>query len=286
MCTAKRPDRRAKNRRRRCSVAALCLAFGSHSLFAQDQDWTGAYVAGTLGHALQPDDDDEIIEFDTNLDGAFGEPVNTAAPANAFSPGFCGGNSEGLSPGECPDDEGASDFGLRAGYDWEMGTWVIGGVGDLSFSNVEDSVSAFSIAPGRYTMTRELNWVVAARLRGGYVLRDNLLIYGTGGIAWADMDHTLSSTDTQSTFTERGDDQVTGFQLGIGVEMNIGRNWRVAGEFLHTNLNDDDYRARASGAPPNPFVLVNPAGTDLRRTEDRFNLNSFRATFSYKFGDL
>jgi outer membrane immunogenic protein len=278
-------DRRTVARQGRCSFTAACLALASHYAFAQEGDWAGAYVAGTVGHALQPDDDDETIEFDTNLDGAFGEPVNTDAPANAFSPGFCGGPSDGLSPGGCPDDEGAADFGLRAGYDWGIGDWVIGGVADLSFSDVDDSVSAFSIGPARYTMTRELNWLLSARLRGGYVLpSNNVLIYGTGGIAWADMDHTVSSTDTQTTFAERGDDRVTGLQLGVGVEINVGRNWRVAGEFLHTNLNDDDYRSRASGASPNPFVLVNPAGTDLRRTEDRFNTNSFRATFSYRFG--
>jgi outer membrane immunogenic protein len=268
-------------------VVAASLALGSHFSFAQEGDWTGAYVAGIVGHALQPDDDDERIEFDTNLDGAFGEPVNTAAPtANAFSPGFCGGRIDGLSPGGCPDDEGAAEFGLRAGYDWELGNWIIGGVGDLVFSDADDSVSAFSIAPARYTMTRELNWVVGARLRGGYLLRNNLLVYGTGGIAWADMDHLLSSTDTQSTFAERGDDRLTGPQLGIGIEMNVGRSWRVAGEFIHTNLDDDDYRTRASGATPNPFGFVNPTGTDLRRTEDRFNLNSFRAAFSYRFSDF
>jgi outer membrane immunogenic protein len=245
------------------------------------EDWRGPYVAGIIGHTLQPDDDDEIIQFDTNLDGAFGDTVNTSDPANFFSPGFCGGRVDGLSPGSCPDDEGEVEFGIRAGYDWQFGAWVIGGVADFAFSDVEDSVSGFGIAPARYTLTRELNWVFGARLRGGYVLPSDLLVYGTAGFAWADMDHVLETTDASSTFAERGSDGVSGLQLGIGVEWSLGRNWRIAGEYLYMNLDDDDYRVRASGGP---FSLVNPNGTDFLRTEDRFNLNTFRAIVSYRFG--
>ncbi len=267
-------------------LLACALLIAPQIAVSQEREWRGAYAGALIGHALQPDDDDERIEFDTNLDGAFGEVVNTSAPANAFSPGFCGGRIDGLSPGGCPDDEGAADFGARAGFDWAVGTWVIGAVGDLSFSDVDDSVSAFSIAPARYTMTRELNWLIGARLRGGYVLPSDLLVYGTGGFAWADMDHYLQTTDSVSSFAERGNDRITGVQLGIGVEWKLGRNWRLAGEYLYTNLDDDDYVIRASDPSPSVFSLVNSLGTDLRRTEDRFNLNMFRATFTYQFRDF
>lgn len=44
----------------------------------------GVYAA----YNVQPADSRETILFDTNLDGTFGDTVNMAAGANAFTPGF------------------------------------------------------------------------------------------------------------------------------------------------------------------------------------------------------
>jgi len=47
----------------------------------------------------------------------------------------------------------------------------------------------------------------------------------------------------------------------------------------------DLVRASNSGttAATNPFLLVNTAGTDFRRTDDDFEVDSFRVTASYRF---
>lgn len=268
------------------ATTAACAALIGTGATAQAQDWSGAYVGGHVGYAFQPDDDSETILFDTNLDGTYGDQVNTTAPANAFSPGFCGGSANAPTPaGGCSSDEDAGDYGLRAGYDWQWGNWVFGALGEVSFSEIDDSVSAFSTTPARYTMTRELNSVYAIRGRGGYAL-SNLLFYGTGGFAWADVDHSFSTSNGVNTFTERGDDEVTGYQLGLGVEWNLNDRWRLGGEYLYTNLDDDDYTVRAGGPAPatNPFILVNAAGTDFQRSEEEFDFDSVRLTLTYRLG--
>lgn len=262
-----------------CAAVAMCGA-------AHAQDWQGAYIGGQAGYVFQPDDDGETILFDTDLDGTFGDTVNTTAPANAFSPGFCGGAANGATPAAgCSSDDDAGEYGLRAGYDWQFGNWVLGAVGEVSWTDVEDSVSAFSTTPAFYTMTREANWIAAARARGGYAF-GNLLFYGTGGFAWADIDHSFTTSNGVNTFTESGDDEVTGYQLGGGVEWNVSPQWRLGAEYIYTNLDDDDYRVRASGPAPatNPFILVNPDGTDFRRSDDEFDFDSLRLTVSYRFG--
>jgi len=267
------------------TTAALAAIIGLGAT-AQAQDFSGAYIGGHAGYNFQPDDDSETILFDTNLDGTYGDTVNTTAPANAFSPGFCGGRANGTTPAAgCSDDEDAADFGLRAGYDWQWGNWVLGAVGEVSFSEIDDSVSAFSTTPARYTMTRELNHVAAIRGRGGYAM-SNILFYGTGGFAWADVDHSFSTSNGVNTFTETSDSQVTGYQLGFGAEWNISDRWRLGGEYIYTSLDDDDYTVRASGPAPatNPFILVNAAGTDFQRSEEEFDFDSVRLTLTYRLG--
>ena len=48
---------------------------------AQAQNWTGAYAGVTIGAALQMDDADESVAFDTNLDGTFADTVRSPPPA-------------------------------------------------------------------------------------------------------------------------------------------------------------------------------------------------------------
>lgn len=265
------------------AASALALA---HVSVAQADDFSGAYVGGHLGYGFQPDDDDETILFDTDLDGEYGDTVNTTAPANAFSPGFCGGQATGPTPADgCDDDEDGVDYGVRAGYDWQVGPWVFGGLVEASNADVTDAVSGFSTTPARYTMVRELNWIVSARARAGYAF-DTLLVYGTAGIAQADVEHSFNTSNGVNTFTERDSDSISGYQFGGGVEMALTPQWRVGAEYLRTSLEDDEYRVRAGGPAPatNPFILVNADGTDFRRSEEDFEVDSFRLTLSYRFG--
>ena len=50
--------------------------------------WGGFYLGGHLGYGWSAENDDEVFNFDTDLDGAYDDTVFTSAtpPANAFSP--------------------------------------------------------------------------------------------------------------------------------------------------------------------------------------------------------
>ena len=266
--------------------AALLLALATTAQ-AQAQDWSGPYVGVSAGYVAQDSDSSESIRFDTDLDGRFGDQVNTTTPANAFSPGFCDGAANTNAPaGGCDDDDDSGfDGGIRAGYDWQMGSWVFGIVGEADFVDQSDSVSAFSVTPASYTMTREVNAVYALRGRVGYAF-DNVLGYVTGGLAMADVDHSFATTNVVNTFVETEGDDPDGYQLGVGAEMRLAdSNWSVGAEYLYTNHDDGDYRVRAQGpaAPGNAFLLVNAAGTDFARSQEDIELHSFRLTLAYRF---
>lgn len=267
------------------SALASAAALG-YAGAASAQDWQGLYVGGHAGYAMSDGDDGETILFDTDLDGEFGDTVFTTAPANAFSPGFCGGAANGPTPADgCSDDDDGGEYGLRAGYDWQVGNWVFGALGEVSWNEVSDSVTAFSTTPAFYTMTRELDYLLSIRARGGYAF-SNVLFYGTAGFAFGEVDQSFSTSNGVNTFTERDDSDVDGYQWGAGVEWAVAPNWRIGAEYLRTSLEDDGYRVRAGGPGPatNPFILVNPDGTDFRRSNGDFEFDSVRLTLSYAFG--
>ena len=273
-------------------ACALTVTAGSTTAAqAGAQTWTGGYLGGSIGTGIPraDADADETVVFDTNLDGTFSDTVRTAAGADAFSPGFCGGIAVGSLPSAgCVEDEDGLDIGGRAGYDWQKRGLVFGALVDISTTDVSDGVSAFSTTPAFYAFSRELNYVggLRGRLGGG---SDRVLVYGTGGAAWASVDHRFTSSNGVNTFVPAKDEirseMAWGYQAGGGIEVRLGAHWRVSGEYLFTSVDDKvDGTVRSQGPAPatNPFILVNAAGTDLRR-EDRFEFETIRVGLSYRF---
>jgi outer membrane immunogenic protein len=245
--------------------------------------WTGGYVGGHVGYGFQPKDKDETIVFDKDLNGVFNDTVTTTTGANAFSPGFCGGRAQtGLAASGCDKDDDGFEMGVRLGYDVQMGNVVLGAVGEVTKANVADGASAFSTTPASYTFRRDLDWLMAARVRAGYAM-GSYLPYVTGGIAHAEIDRTFTSTNTANTFVPRYSQESVGFQLGGGLERRVGP-MSVGVEYLYTRLDDNDYTVRVQGpvAATNPFILTNLAGTDMRR-DDKFSFHAVRVTAAYRF---
>jgi len=268
------------------SRAVLLLGFVAAASPVFAQQWNGGYVAGLGGFSRIPEGSDNVVVFDRNLDGRFEDTIVTAAGANAFSPGFClGASASSLPAGGCTQDDSGPDFGGRAGYDWQMGSFVVGAVADLSFADHVDSVTAFSTTPAFYTFTRELNYVGGLRARAGFG-SGNVLIYGTGGAAWAGLDHSFATSNAVNTAVEDADDMAWGYQLGGGLDFKFGASkWSAGAEYLWTTLRDEDrYTVRLQGPAPatNAFILGNASGTDLRR-DDAFEFGSFRFVLGYRF---
>ena len=103
-------------------------------------------------------------------------------------------------------DDGAIG-GLTAGYDVDLGSWVVGGGLDYDFADIDVA------GPGGPKL--ENIWRV--KLRGGYKI-GNGLAYGTAGYANADTD-TLGSDD--------------GYFIGAGYEHLITQNFSLGGELLY-----------------------------------------------------
>lgn len=267
------------------TTAALSVLAAATAVQAQEAaDWTGAYVGAHAGYGWHKGGSGETIGFDTNLDGTYGDTVRTSTGADAFSPGFCNGVTQSSVPGSCSGDDDGFEFGGRAGYDWQMGSFVIGGLVEATRTDIRDGVTAFSTTPAYYSMDRKLKGMLAARARLGFAM-DRNLIYATGGYAKADVQRTFATSNAANTFVTSEDKNLEGWQLGAGVERKFTPNITVGLEYVYTRLDDDDYSVRATGPAPatNPFILVNADGTDMQRGQDEFNVHSVRLTTAYRF---
>lgn len=271
------------------STTALVVLLGASPALAQSaNDWTGPYIGIYGGATQQNGQDDERLRFDRNLDGNFGDPVSLATGGDAFAPGFCGGRANGNSqPQGCQDDADGSTGGIRAGYDYQLGNIVIGGLLDYSVNNQSDAVTGFSTTPANYTFQRKLEHLAAARARLGYG-RGPALIYVTGGYAVGKIENTFFSSNTANSFTTTADDdKAEGYQLGGGLEYRLAPNLSLTGEYLYTSLDAGDHTVRVGqGTAPatNPFVLApDTTGTDMIRSNSRFGLHAVNLGMSYRF---
>lgn len=273
------------------SATALVVAVPALAQTTDDQPYEGIYVGGSFGAATQKSDGPQPILFDRNLDGGFGETVTTAAGANAFGPGFCGGAARG-GAAESGCSQSAGDTGLeyygRVGADTTFGSSiVVGVVGEFGKAEIADYNSGFSTTPASYTFKRSIDYNASIRGRAGYVTPGATLFYGTYGVSYARVKNEFYTTNTANTFTPNDDkDDVWGFSTGGGVEQRVGA-FGFGLEYLFTQYRDDDYRVRVGrGTAPatNPFVLApNTTGTDLRRSDNRFGWHSVRLTGSFHF---
>lgn len=269
-------------------MKAVLLAAASAVLIAvpaQAQDeFDGVYAGISIGYDFQAGDGDEFITFDRGSNGSFGETVTTAAGANAFSPGFCGGAATSPQNTNCVGDSDGVTIAGRLGYDSQMGKLVLGVVGEIGTADVRDAVSAFSTTPAFYYMERRIDYTAALRLRAGFTPAAKTLIYATGGLAYAKLDQEFETSNAANSFTVIADEDAWGYQIGAGIEQKIGRNFTLGVEYLYADYGDDDTLIRVgqgTAGATNPFVLA--GGVDFKRANDDFSLQTIKAVATYRF---
>jgi outer membrane immunogenic protein len=268
------------------AASAAALTFAASPALAQD--WSGGYIGIHGGYGQTNDQDDERLRFDRNLDGNFGDTVTTPAGADAFSPGSCGGSANtGVFADGCDDDFDAAEGGVRAGWDFQFGSFVVGALVEYSGVSAEDSVTSYSSTPASYTFERKLENLAAVRARLGYAMGP-ALFYGTAGGASGEMSNQFFSSNGVNSFDATvNDDEADGYQAGGGIEYRLAGNLTLTGEYIYTSLEAPDFIIRVGrGIAPanNPFVLTpNTTGTDIIRSNSRFGLHAVRIGMNYRF---
>jgi len=267
-------------------AAAATAALAAPAAAQTATDWTGFYAGGRIGYVSTPLNDKERVLFDNNLDGQFGDTVTTATGANAFSTGFCNGDPRSaISVEGCKSNHDGLNYAVHAGGDFQFGQIVVGGLVEYGRSKAESSVTAFSTTPANYYLSREMRGTLGARARIGVDV-GGVLPYVTAGVVRAKVRSEFTTSNTANGFATRdGSGRRNGYRVGGGFEKRFGP-LAIGALYLKTSVKDDDFRidvTRGTAPATNPFVRINPNGTQFRRSDKRFDTHSADLTLSYRF---
>jgi outer membrane immunogenic protein len=179
-------------------------------------------------------------------------------------------------------------IGPQAGFNWQSGCAVFGVQADWSWSDARaDSFwTDFGgvLAGGFANTSSEMRWFGTARARAGVVVND-LLLYATGGVAFAKFDRNFSYTGNAGaptpTATAAFDNTRVGFVAGLGTEWAWTSNLSLVSEVLYMGFAKDSQTTTcpASACPAIGF----PLGTAFRY---EFNDSAWvgRVGLNYRFG--
>jgi outer membrane immunogenic protein len=193
-------------------------------------NWTGFYIGGHAGAGF--------------ADSSWTDPFTGASNSFSTGAGFLGGAQVG------------------ANYQWRM--LVLGVEGDFSWTGLGlKGTGTDSIGD---TIGTNTNWTstVAGRVGAAF---DRLLVYGKGGVAFAQDQSTLtdlSSSSASTTFMR------TGWTAGAGLEYGITQNWSAKLEY--------DYLA--FGSQPLSFsTALQPTYT----SNASLNIQEIKAGINFRF---
>lgn len=187
--------------------------------------------------------------------GAFGAWDSADINASPLFTESFGGNYYNQPPGSYGFDDEAFSGGLQTGFDWQWNRLLFGIGGEIGRLKFERSVEDPNFLPtpfpdGSAVTTFESDWYGALTGRAGYAF-DRVLLYGRGGVAFLDANATTIDTCVDDacgvlTIEAKGDDVLTGWTLGGGVEVAVARHLAVGGEYRHFDFEDLKVEGEAS----------------------------------------
>jgi outer membrane immunogenic protein len=221
-------------------------------------NWTGFYIGGHAGYGWGRSD------VDTSP-----LPTPAAFGADPFSQRF---------------DVDGFVAGGQIGYNFQTGRWVFGIELDASATGLDGSqtVGPLPLFGGGFdpgssqTASSELKWLATARLRGGLLVTDYLLLYVTGGLAVGKVEDSVVTDYVGDPFRYPGSnsDVRFGWTVGGGGEWALGNNWSIKAEYLYVDLGDETIIANPVAANP-PFQVS---------TNHEFHAHIARVGLNYRFG--
>jgi outer membrane immunogenic protein len=195
--------------------------------------WSGFYVGGELGAKWT----DTTWTTTSVVDALTPVVLDASSPRNYDPTGVRGG--------------------IYLGYNHQFAPQWVAGV-EVDWADARKTTAAAGIpgcsilclgdpGPVADLSSVTMGWDASARARLGYLLMPNLLVYGTGGIAWQKVESSatcqFSGPDpvcegnpgapfaTASSSTIR-----TGWTVGAGIESRIAQNWILRGEYRYAGF--------------------------------------------------
>jgi outer membrane immunogenic protein len=125
--------------------------------------------------------------------------------------------------------------GGYAGYNYQIHpNVVVGAEFDMGYGVGKAKGPSVLTGAGVLSSSAEIGWAGSVRGRLGYT-QGNWMVYGTGGLAFADLDMKASISTPFVAYTNQNDKWAAGYVVGAGVEYMLTPNITVRGEYLYSD---------------------------------------------------
>lgn len=269
---------------KKISIVMAFVAFSAMSAFAADipvrpyakspiaapvYGWSGFYIGGNVGGVSQ----------------------DASGSSNFFQQGANANNIQGRSL-----SQSSVIGGFHGGYNWQFApSFVLGIEADAQWMNTNSgfcrqtdvlSLACADNGRGFMTITNDTNWLSTVRGRLGWTF-DRLMIYGTGGVAFGEVETSISLNcsvngcgNQPGPFATSGafSSVNTGWVAGGGIEWMFASNWSLRAEYLHVDLGTV---AATLNLPAANCSAGGPCGGTFARA---MLYDIGRVGLSYKFG--
>lgn len=236
-------------------------------------DWSGFYFGLNAGAAMNNSDVDHDVTYE-------GERYNELLD-------------------QIEGDQTVFTGGAMLGYNYQIDQIVLGVEADINYAGFGDDVSrdrdlgvvgSFDNVTSSSDFSFDANWFGTLRGRLGFAA-DNLLFYGTGGLAYGHMsadgslelegDFTGTNPATPASIKWDGSTDSTnwGWTIGAGMEYGID-NWSLGVEYLYVDLGSAEWDGdrRVSDIRLQPIADA----ADLKGSVD-YQFSVVRATAKIRF---
>ncbi len=202
--------------------------------------WTGLYMGGQIGYAWGSDPIDVVDITDPTANAFF----------NTQPTGVIGG--------------------AHVGYNLQIAQWVAGLEGTVDGTSIRGTRTSAAVPV--VTMSTRSSVEGSIRLRAGIAF-DRVLIYGTGGAAFASIENGysigfpffLAETDSKTR---------SGWTVGGGLEYAVTNNWSIGAEYRYSDFGR---------SPDFPFSSITSGTVSFTH---HLTENQVQARFSYKFNSF
>ncbi|MCI0598686.1 MAG: porin family protein [Beijerinckiaceae bacterium] len=152
--------------------------------------------------------------------------------------------------------------GAHVGYNLQLNQFVAGLEGDVEGTGISRNFS-----PGGVVYNTNIPVQGSIRARLGITF-DRVLLYATGGAAFAGFETTVTGFGIDRTSQTRA-----GWTVGGGIEYAVTPNWSIRAEYRYADFSSFSH----------PAPLTFGVGSSVRHQETE---NAVRAGFSYRFAPI
>jgi outer membrane immunogenic protein len=295
------------------SVAAQAADLRPPVSKAPAMTWTGWYIGASAGYGWSNSHVDPrattALCNDTNIGSAFCTPF----PALGLGPNLLSGAQSAAVPASLLTHPSGGMLGAHLGYDYQVGSIVYGAETDISWTNINGSntqsgsaqvfptnfLFGFAAINAQAVAEQRFRYFGTARGRLGYLPAESLLLFVTGGLAYAQVSSSLTVGEGLTSVLPAvcflgaaGCGPITpalgsisqtrvGWTAGFGAEFILPQqqHWSFKAEYLYFNLGSASYQSALTMADTNGV----PATAVAVNTNVDFSGSIFRAGFNYRF---